>query len=191
MRFSLRRRSGGRHETVVGERTVELVDARSGHEVHLLTQDALADGMKTAAGKYIALCGVQVIAASMLVPANRKRCVDCLGRTAAYQAQRFPAQRTRTRNKAAAIQRFFPLLDVVPRETETVPAADVRPTPADRRQFALSRVDGRVHRLSRVGLEGSGTAACGQQVHTRELAQRPAPDREGLCGRCWGLLPTP
>lgn len=164
MRFSLRRRSGGRHVTV-DERTIELVDARS-HEVHLLTQDALADGMKTAAGKYIALCGVQVIAASMLVPANRKRCVDCLGRTAAGRAQRFPAQRTR--------------------KTAVVAAAT----------FALSRVDGRVHRLapiesSRVCLEGSGTAACGQQVHTRELAQRPAPDREGLCGRCWGLLPTP
>jgi hypothetical protein len=163
MRFSLRRRrSTGRHAPI-GERTVELVDARN-HEVHLLTQDALADGMKTAAGDYVALCGIKVIAASMLVPANRKRCVACRERTIG-----FPVQRTRKATVSAA-------------------AASVA-------TFALSRVDGRVHRLaalesSRVGLEGSGTAACGQRVHTRELSARPDPTQEGLCRPCWGLLPT-
>jgi hypothetical protein len=159
MRFRIRRRRPRGRHVPIGERIVELVDART-HEVHLLTQDAFSDGMKTTTGNYIALCGVRVIAASMLVPAGRKRCAGCRDRTVVG----FPAQRTR--------------------KATVVSTADAT--------FALSRVDGRVHRLdpiesSRVGLEGTGTAACGQRVHTRELSPRPDPGREGLCRSCWGL----
>lgn len=169
MRFSLiRRRQGGRHAPP-DERIVELVDARS-HEVHLLTQDAFARGMKTAAGKYIALCGGQVIAASMLVAAGRKRCVRCREHTTTVPAQR-------THQKAPP-----------PARPETTAVRDYR-------QFALSRIDGYVHRLrpiesSRVALQGFGRAACGQEVHTRELSSHPNPSQEGLCGLCWGLAPS-
>lgn len=56
-------------------RTVELVDART-HEAHLLTPDALAAGRRKPKGRYIALCGADVLPASLTV-AERGYCRSC------------------------------------------------------------------------------------------------------------------
>jgi hypothetical protein len=56
-------------------RTVELVDART-LRAHLLTPDALAAG-RHASGRYIALCGQDVLPASLVEP-GRGRCSSCI-----------------------------------------------------------------------------------------------------------------
>jgi hypothetical protein len=63
-----------RAERTAHHRAAEVVDART-LRAHLLTPDALADG-RHAAGRYIALCGQDVLPASLVEP-GRGRCTSC------------------------------------------------------------------------------------------------------------------
>lgn len=69
----------GRHRArqarrVVRGRVVEMVDCRTGQE-HLLTPDAAAAGYP-AEGKYIAICGWEVLPGSLVTP-PKGRCDPC------------------------------------------------------------------------------------------------------------------
>lgn len=55
-------------------RTVEVVDAGT-DQAHLLTLDALAAG-RGAEGRYVALCGADVLPAALVAP-PRQRCRSC------------------------------------------------------------------------------------------------------------------
>jgi hypothetical protein len=65
---------GRRVQQTARHRTVEVVDART-LRAHPLAPDALADG-RHAAGRYIALCGQDVLPASLVEP-GRGRCTSC------------------------------------------------------------------------------------------------------------------
>lgn len=79
-KHSLKRKKAERTER---RRAAEVVDART-RQAHLLTPDALAAGL-SAAGRYIALCGQDVLPASLVEPGNG-RCALCIA---------VPAQRAR------------------------------------------------------------------------------------------------
>jgi hypothetical protein len=65
------------------DRSIEMVDART-LQAHLLTDEALAAGRR-GEGRYVALCGVDVLPAS-LTAAERGYCTSCVP---------IPAQRSR------------------------------------------------------------------------------------------------
>lgn len=71
-KHSLKRKKAERAQR---RRTAEVVDART-LQSHLLTPDALAAGL-SAAGRYIALCGEDVVPASLTEPGNG-RCSSCV-----------------------------------------------------------------------------------------------------------------
>ena len=78
-----RHRLKGRRAEQAHRRAVEVVDAHTLH-VHLLTNDALAAG-RHPEGRYIALCGQEVLPASLTDPGHN-RCPSCVS---------IPAQRSR------------------------------------------------------------------------------------------------
>lgn len=80
-RHSIKRK---RAERTARRRAAQVVDART-LRAHLLTPDALADG-RHAAGRYIALCGQEILPASLAEPGNG-RCPSCVS---------IPAQRSRS-----------------------------------------------------------------------------------------------
>lgn len=63
-------------------RLIDMVDIRS-LVMHLLTPDAAAAGLR-GKGRYIALCGAEVIPASLTEP-GRFRCQPCLSESAGSQ----------------------------------------------------------------------------------------------------------
>lgn len=65
-------------------RAVEVVDART-RTAHFLTRDALAAG-RDPKGRYIALCGQDVLPASLVEPGSH-RCPSCVS---------IPSQRSRS-----------------------------------------------------------------------------------------------
>lgn len=71
-RHSLKTR---RAERTARRRTVEVVDVRT-FTAHVLTQDALAAG-RLPKGRYIALCGREVLPAGLTEPGNG-RCSSCV-----------------------------------------------------------------------------------------------------------------
>ena len=71
-----RHRRGGAHRPAAparARRHIRIVDARS-HVQHLMTHEVAAAHRHT--GSYLALCGAQVLAASLTTP-ERRRCVLC------------------------------------------------------------------------------------------------------------------
>lgn len=78
------RLKGGRVLRTSRHRTIEMVDART-LTAHFLTDDALAAGRRPQ-GRYIALCGQDVVPAS-LIEAGRNRCPSCVS---------IPRQRSRS-----------------------------------------------------------------------------------------------
>jgi hypothetical protein len=79
-RHSIKRKKA---ERTARRRTAEVVDART-LRAHLLTPDALAAGQH-AGGRYIALCGQDVLPASLTEPGNGY-CPSCIS---------IPVQRSR------------------------------------------------------------------------------------------------
>ena len=73
-KHSLKRK---RSERAAHRRTAEVVDART-LRAHFLTSEALAAG-SSAAGRYIALCGQDVLPACLVEP-GRSRCALCMAR---------------------------------------------------------------------------------------------------------------
>ncbi|MGH3899319.1 MAG: hypothetical protein ACRDTA_13975 [Pseudonocardiaceae bacterium] len=84
-----RRPRGAGHELVDPRRLFRWVDVRT-NTTHLLTPDAAAAG-RLRAGRYVALCGADVLPASLTEPG---RCGVCQPCTAAVVL--IPAQRSRT-----------------------------------------------------------------------------------------------
>ncbi len=80
---------------------LDMVDIRS-LVVHRVTPDAAAAGFR-GTGRYIALCGAEVIPACMTEP-GRFRCEPCLSQSASVPSQRSPA-RERTCERAPLDQR--------------------------------------------------------------------------------------
>lgn len=83
-KHTLKRKKAERAEY---RRAAEVVDVRT-LRAHLLTLDALAEG-QYAAGRYVALCGQDVLPASLVEP-GRERCASCL----AHRAVTVPIQRS-------------------------------------------------------------------------------------------------
>lgn len=75
---------GRRVQRTVRHRAIEVVDART-RTVHFLTDDALAAGRRPK-GRYIALCGQDVLPASLAEP-GASRCPSCVS---------IPSQRSRS-----------------------------------------------------------------------------------------------
>lgn len=75
----VRRRTPGAVVTAP-PRLVALTDARTG-TAHLVTDDAMVAGRR-AGGRYSAVCGIEVLPASLTAP-ERRSCPGCVAGTAA------------------------------------------------------------------------------------------------------------
>ncbi|HEY6422508.1 MAG TPA: hypothetical protein VIY28_04510 [Pseudonocardiaceae bacterium] len=70
-----KRRAASVHPVASGPRVILLTDARS-RTAHRVTDDAAAAGRRSGGGRYVAVCGIEVLPASLATP-ERTHCSPC------------------------------------------------------------------------------------------------------------------